>query len=171
MTLAAALLARRHLCAISPLAGIRLVEALVAGLILAIGLLGLASLKTLALQFSRTAELRIEASDLALEITDAMRANLSQATGGGYDLASCTDRPTREDLAAAELSAWCVRLTRQLPAGQGRVTVAPSAEASVTVRWSDPHDPQCAAVGLEGLGGALAAAGGRACELFLQVHL
>ncbi|MBN2886612.1 MAG: type IV pilus modification protein PilV, partial [Chromatiaceae bacterium] len=52
-----------------------LIEVLVAVLVLSVGLLGLAGLHGVSLKLNRGAALRTQASQLAYEITDAMRAN------------------------------------------------------------------------------------------------
>ncbi|WP_126456347.1 type IV pilus modification protein PilV [Sulfuriflexus mobilis] len=69
--------------------GFSLVEVLVAVFVLAIGLLGLAGLQAKSLQFNYSAYQRSQATMLAYDIIDRMRANLgeAQATPSSYDIA------------------------------------------------------------------------------------
>src|SRR3989304_2881609 len=68
--------------------GFSLIEVLVALLILSIGLLGLAALQTTSLQYNTGSYLRTQATFLAYDILDRMRANsaaVADADGTGYD--------------------------------------------------------------------------------------
>lgn len=68
--------------------GFTLVEVLVALLVLSIGLLGLAALQTTALQFNTDSYQRTQATLLAYDILDRMRANSSAVSTGNYDAAT-----------------------------------------------------------------------------------
>ena len=59
--------------------GFTLVEALIALLVLSIGLLGVAALQLIALQNNNNAMFRSQATYLAYDIADRMRANRDQA--------------------------------------------------------------------------------------------
>ena len=67
--------------------GFSLLEVLVAVVIFAIGVLGLASLQTMAFETSNTAYFRTQATAFAYEIVDCMRANRQAALAGAYDRA------------------------------------------------------------------------------------
>lgn len=69
--------------------GFSLIEVLVAVFVLAIGLLGLAGLQAKSLQFNYSAYQRSQATILAYDIIDRMRANLgeAQASPSSYDIA------------------------------------------------------------------------------------
>ena len=60
--------------------GTTLVEVLIAAIIIAIGLLGIATLQVKALQASTNAEHRANATDIAAALADRIRANLGTAT-------------------------------------------------------------------------------------------
>jgi type IV pilus assembly protein PilV len=131
--------------------GLTLIEVLIAALVLAIGLLGLASLQAISMQFNRGALLRTQATILAYEITDAMRANRQQAlvgtygappNGRTYDSGSCPEE-SQSDIAQDDLHGWCERLTRQLPAGAATIAVANDGAAEVRIRWESLRDSTC----------------------------
>ena len=67
--------------------GVGLVEVLVAVLVLAIGLLGIAALQATTLRNSQSSIERTQAVVQTYTILDAMRANLNVARGGGYNMA------------------------------------------------------------------------------------
>jgi type IV pilus assembly protein PilV len=64
--------------------GFTLLEILVALLILTIGLLGLGTLQMTSLRYNHSALLRSQATLLAQDILDRMRANRATAVGGSY---------------------------------------------------------------------------------------
>jgi len=145
--------------------GFTLIEVLVALVIFAIGLLGLAGLQSQSLKFNYSAFLRTQASFLAYDILDRMRANPEQATLKGnfaYNIGldedaadeSCVDvnspatlECTVTQLVNADLTEWKESLDALLPDGQGEIDVREQPGGSgifvarVRVRWSDPAAP------------------------------
>ena len=73
--------------------GFTLIEVLVAIVVLAIGLLGLAGLQARSLQYNYSAYERSQASILAYDIVDRMRANASITDTGAYDTDFGTNPP------------------------------------------------------------------------------
>lgn len=67
--------------------GATLIEVLVAMLVLSIGLLGLAGMQMTALKSNQSAYYRSQATVLAYDIIDRMRANRADALNGVYDIA------------------------------------------------------------------------------------
>jgi type IV pilus modification protein PilV len=67
--------------------GFTLIEVLVALFVLAIGLLGLAMLQTTGLRFNTNSYSRTQATLLAYDIMDRMRANVAGFKAGSYDVA------------------------------------------------------------------------------------
>lgn len=59
-------------------AGFSMIEVLIALLILGVGLLGLALLQTMNLRYTKSAQQRTQATNLASELLDTIRANRSQ---------------------------------------------------------------------------------------------
>lgn len=77
--------------------GVTLVEALVALVVLSVGMLGIAGLFVHSVRNSRSALLRTQAVNLVADMTDRIRANAS--AGAAYDLAGYGDAPTLRDCA------------------------------------------------------------------------
>ncbi len=122
--------------------GLGLIEVLLAVVILSIGLLGLASLQGNSLKFSHSAYLRTQATQLAYDIADRMRANRQATLAGSYAIAM-SDTPlnnpgNRVDIDKAE---WLNSLANVLPNGDGSVVLDTSngysARATITVQWTD----------------------------------
>jgi type IV pilus assembly protein PilV len=117
--------------------GLTLLEVLIAVVVLAIGLLGVAGLQLAALQNGQQSYLRSQASTLAYEIADRMRANRGQAILGAYMLnASTSTTPvapaapavdcnstncTPAQFVQSDLSTWYTNVTNTLPAGAARI--------------------------------------------------
>lgn len=126
--------------------GFTLVEALVALVILSIGLLGVAKLVMSAMRADDSAYMRGQATQLAYELLDEMRSNRPGAIDGSYTMASAasdcsTTACTTDVLAASDLFEWQGRLAEALPTGMGTVTMGTDANndtvATITVSWSD----------------------------------
>lgn len=132
--------------------GFTMVEVLVALVVLAIGLLGIAALYLNSLQSGRTAVYRTQAVNLAADLADRIRANraaqAAYATAFGdveVEVASCftTGGCVEGDLASSDLARWKATLAQLLPNGQGQVVfvapVAPGEPANyvVTVQWAE----------------------------------
>jgi type IV pilus assembly protein PilV len=123
----------------SSLAGFTLIEVLVTMVILSAGLLGIAALHTATLRNNLDSVLRSQASALAADIADRMRANRNAALGGSYNLALgdatpvVTGSPT---LAQRDLNAWRTLLAQALPNGTGAVALAADV-CTITVQWGE----------------------------------
>ncbi|WP_275097939.1 type IV pilus modification protein PilV [Sedimenticola hydrogenitrophicus] len=124
--------------------GFSLIEVLVTVLVLSIGLLGLAGLQGVSVRNNHSAYLRTQATYLAYEIDDAMRANRDVALAGGYALAWSTAPSVSDSIAQADLSAWRNRLIGLLPAADTRIQINKdclqndvAGILAVTVRWDD----------------------------------
>ena len=120
--------------------GFTLVEALVALLALSIGLLGIAALQLNGLRNNLSSAYRSQATYLAYDIIDRIRANRMNRTG--YAIA-IGDEPTASDVTTRDLAAWKANLATTLPRGDGSVEVrgVGDSEIVVTVQWSDSRDP------------------------------
>jgi type IV pilus assembly protein PilV len=146
--------------------GFTMIEVLVAALVLAIGLLGLAGLQSASLRNNHSAYLRSQATLLAYGIADRMRANQAQSVNGsGYKMSSYSIPAARTaclsggcstaDMAQNDLHDWETTLNRELPNGKGIVcidsspndgtTAAPACDGSgnvyaIKIWWSDDRD-------------------------------
>lgn len=115
--------------------GFTMTEVLVTVLILAIGLLGLAGLQSASLRSNHSAMLRSQATVLAYDIVDRMRANRDAALDGDYDI-DLGDTPTGSSMVAGDLIAWKGNLDAMLPAGDGAVE-RDGTGFTITVQWDD----------------------------------
>lgn len=108
--------------------GFTLLEVLIALVVLSIGLLGLAGLQSTGLRFNQSAGMRTQATQLAYDMADRMRANMTAVTAGSYlgsssavpgAVANChnTTGCTSTQMAADDLANWHLAVTRYLPAG------------------------------------------------------
>lgn len=137
---------------LNPQHGFTLLEVLITVLILSIGLLGLASLQTKGLQYNYSANLRSQATLLAYDMLDRMRANRNAATAGLYNInlggsvtaSNCTGSGancTPAQLASFDQYEWETELADRLPKGNGAVTSTSLAgsvrQITITVEWSD----------------------------------
>lgn len=116
--------------------GFTLLEVLVAMLVLSIGLLGLAGLMAASLKNSHSAYYRTQATWMAYDALDRMRANRQVALAGGYNL-SLGDSPGGAGLAATDLAEWVASLEGALPEGQGSIAVGANGTVTVIVQWND----------------------------------
>lgn len=121
--------------------GMTLVEALVALLVLCIGLLGVAGMQMQALRANHGAYLRSQATMLAQDIADRMRANRTEAVLGAYDV-DVGEVPTGTALSDFDVAAWKQSLADVLPTGDGAVAVVRDPDtdknvATIRVQWTD----------------------------------
>lgn len=127
-------------------AGFTLIEIMVAVLILAIGLLGVAGLEATGLRQNTSAYQRSQATLLAYDISERMRANLPGVTNGDYNGAAGTQQTnctTTQGCSSAQMAAndiyeWKQAVAARLPSGQGVVCIdsTPNDGTSAT-------SPQC----------------------------
>ncbi len=109
-----------------------MLEALITVVIVSVGLLGIAGLIATSLKVNQGAQIRSQASWLANDIIDRMRAN--RATAQTYAMTGCP-APTGSSVAQQDLANWCAALGI-LPSGTGSVVLAGD-RVTVTVQWND----------------------------------
>jgi type IV pilus assembly protein PilV len=121
--------------------GFTLVEAMVALVVLSIGLLGIAALYVETLRANRTSLYRTVAINLAADLGDRMRANRNPADA--YDCDDpCVAANGGNALARADLTAWMNAVQAELPGGDGGIqftagTPTTPAAYAVSVRWTE----------------------------------
>ena len=132
-------------------AGISMVESLVALVVISVGMLGIAGLYMSSLQAGRSANLRVQAVNLASDMSDRIRANkdglvaYNMAAGGTGISHICTTLTACTPAAVAEndLFVWSNAVKAALPVGAtGAVTFLdnPNKEPdmyTITVRWRE----------------------------------
>jgi type IV pilus assembly protein PilV len=120
--------------------GVGLLEVLIAVLVMAIGLLGIAALQATALKSAESSMERSQAVVQTYAIIDAMRANPDVARSGGYDyaLSATCAAPGTGSLAARDLTNWIDAMRKSLGDGAcGSVNCNAAGICSVTVQWDD----------------------------------
>lgn len=122
--------------------GFTLLEILVAMLVLSIGLMGLAGLMASSMRNNLSASHRTQATWLAYDIIDRMRANRSSAITGNYATSlgapvACTVVAPTGTVPAQDIAAWKSQLDCVLPAGDGSIAVTNAARATVVIQWDD----------------------------------
>ena len=117
-------------------AGFTLIEVLIAVLLLSVGLLGLAGLQTASLRNNGSALLRSQATTIAYDILDQMRAGVSPANPNysPYETSGLTCKPQ----VSTVLADWQQELC-QLPGGEGTIAVTGNT-VTVTVKWLEKWD-------------------------------
>lgn len=141
--------------------GFTLIEVLIAALVLALGLLGLAGLQATSIRNNLSAYNRSQATQLAYDMADRMRANkiesVDPATGNiiaasayitiastaATAQASCTTVSgcTGAQMAQNDLFQWNTALISTLPSGTGTITVVAATRVfTITVNWDDNRD-------------------------------
>jgi type IV pilus assembly protein PilV len=119
--------------------GFSLLEVLIAIVIMSFGLLGLVGLQMTAMKNNSSAHYRAQATLLAYDIVDRMRANREVALAEGYDLSLSDTTPgTTTTVVDADKAAWLNALAARLPSGDGSIDMtAATSTVIVTVQWDD----------------------------------
>lgn len=127
------------------LQGFTLIEVLVSLLILAVGLLGMASLMTTSMHSSHNAYSRNEASLLAYDIADRMRLNRELAISGNAYVLNEDDEPaaadcgddgcSAEEQAQLDLNHLYSELQSNLPGGTVQIARAATNQYSIILSW------------------------------------
>jgi type IV pilus assembly protein PilV len=128
--------------------GFSMLEVLIALVVLAVGLLGLALLQTVNLRYTKSAEQRTKATNLAGAILDTMRTNRSELASyaveedgfddvdasGGCELDAALN-------AASNLEHWMCEVKEALgPDADGSITIVGS-NVRVQINWSEDNLP------------------------------
>lgn len=126
-------------------AGFSLIEVLVAMLVLAIGLLGLAALQAQGLRFNGEAFVRTQATVLAGDLIDRIRANRESAKDyADADLAgimTAADPNNRQCLntisVGNDLRCWAEEVKAVLPAATASISQNGTNYYDIVLRWAD----------------------------------
>jgi type IV pilus assembly protein PilV len=129
--------------------GATMIEVLVALFVLSVGLLGVAGMQQIGLRNGHTAQMRGQATALATDIADRMRANRRAALAGDYNIDIDTDitdtsgcpATTSADQVTCDLAEWKQALSDRLPLGAGSVETLANANGGervrISIRWRE----------------------------------
>lgn len=135
-------------------AGFTLIEVLITMLVLGVGLLGLAGLQTTGLRNNLSAYNRSQATQLAYDFADRMRANvedagkgdtstyITQSLAGAQHQTTCVVQSTScltANMAQQDLFEWNRDVAAILPEGVGSITQS-GGLFTLTVKWDDNRD-------------------------------
>jgi len=129
--------------------GFTLIEALIAMVVMSVGMLGIAGLYLQTLQAGRTSQFRIQAVTLAGDVADRIRANRTAGityTGAGADndcdtgLIDCD----ADQMAQHDIFLWSQQAQQTLPDGDVQVVLDQATVPwtyTVTVDWDEAGQP------------------------------
>jgi len=128
--------------------GFSLLEVLITLVILAIGLLGLAGLQATGLKSNLSAYHRSQATQLAYDIADRMRANMTAINN--YPAINPTTATAQAGclaggcspalMAQHDIYEWNLALTTALPSGRGTISPAIAGIYTISIQWDDNRD-------------------------------
>jgi len=131
------LLIRRWNSATVTQRGASLLEVLIAVLVLAVGVLGAVSLQVNALRYNASAAHNTQASFLAYDILDRMRANADNLASYAINITStCSAGNAGSSILAVDRQDFAHAVSCLLPGGYGSVVINGN-RATVTVGWSE----------------------------------
>lgn len=127
--------------------GFSLVEVLVALLVLAIGLLGLAGLQARGVSTNYSALQRSQATLYAHDIVERMRANRETArlSSWPYQINFGAEPSSSDSLALQDMNEWLAAIG-DLPQGEGAIAMTNlgggRVKATIRIRWNEKGDQQ-----------------------------
>ena len=133
--------------------GFSMIEVLVSLLVLSIGLLGLVSLQTLGIRYAYNSYQGTQATLLAYDIIDLMRANKVALSAGEFSNVATTDMYTTatdcfasacspQQLAQHDLRQWKTSIQLNLgPDATGAIVATAANHYTVTINWREQDTP------------------------------
>jgi type IV pilus assembly protein PilV len=119
--------------------GFSLLEVLVTLVIISFGLLGIAGALVNGMKNNQSSTARTQATVLANDIIDRMRANRTTAETApfAYNIALGAAVPAGNTIVLNDLAQWRASLAAAMPSGTGSVTMANATQVTVVVQWND----------------------------------
>jgi len=132
-------------------AGFSMIEVLISFLVLAAGLLGVASMQKQGFESNHGAYLRSQASSLAQDMSSRMRSNMQAVEAGNYNMPSSTfslsclsTGCSSAQMAAHDNFEWQAELAQILPQGVGIICLDSTADDG-----TDVDDAECDGLGTD----------------------
>lgn len=120
---------------ISSSKGFTLLEVLITVVIFSVGLLGLAGLQATGIKLNHSSLLRTQATLLAYDVADCMRAN--RGSVAAYEIAMNDSKPPAGGtLIQQDIRGWLERLEQMLPSADGSISLNVN-RATIEVEWDD----------------------------------
>lgn len=118
--------------------GVSLLEVMIAVLVLAVGILGAASLQLNAIRYSASAGHSTQASLIASDLLDRMRANSVALENYAISVeGDCTRSSAGGNIALRDLADFTEAITCYLPGSAGTIVVSSGGLATVSISWSE----------------------------------
>lgn len=130
--------------------GFSLLEVLITLVIISFGLLGIAGVIVNSLKNNQSSYSRTQASVLANDIIDRMRANrtIAETAPFPYNLA-LSGAPSGSGVVLDDLTEWRASLAAAMPSGTGSVTLdGATKKLTIVVQWNDARASGGATFGL-----------------------
>ncbi|WP_236233014.1 type IV pilus modification protein PilV [Pseudomonas tohonis] len=115
--------------------GVSLIEVMIAVFIMAVGLLGAAAMQLSALKYTDSARYRTQASFIAYDIADRIRANADASNISEYALSNASASNACSGVCASDIRDFKANLN-SLPGSDGYIRVA-GTKVTVGVSWSE----------------------------------
>ena len=98
----------------------------------------MAALQTVALRNGQSAQSRSMAGIMSNSITDAMRANVTEARNGAYNGSTCdVSGEPGGSLADSDITAWVSSLKRAIGQSACGTVLCQAGQCDITVQWDD----------------------------------
>ncbi len=122
--------------------GFTLIEVLVAMLVIAIGLLGVAALQFRGMQYSKGALIRSQVNILANDITEKVRINSANVSNyvGNWTVPTSAPTgcdPTKAPDASNDLTCWHEEVFNAMPPGSTASITTDGTNYTLTMSWTD----------------------------------
>lgn len=118
--------------------GFSMLEVLVTMVVISVGLLGIAGLIMTNMKNNNSAYARGQATILANDIIDRMRANRTVADTGAYNILMTAEpaaAPT--SVVQTDIAQWRAALANAMPGGRGSILLNAEGHVVVVIQWND----------------------------------
>ncbi len=116
--------------------GFALFEVLITVIIMAVGLLGLAALQITSLKANHGALQKTQATFLAYDIADRIRANRNDGLNESYDILLSDIKPTGSTLPELDVNDWLTSVSELLPSGDGAIDCTTAGICTISISWN-----------------------------------
>ncbi len=127
--------------------GFTLIEVLVS-IIMAVGMLGLAALQLTTMKANHGALHKTQATFLAYDIVDRLRANRNAAITEDYDILLTASKPSAgSTLPTIDINDWMTSIENLLPNGDGAIDCTATGNCTVIISWDIEREGEVTSTG------------------------